>query len=131
MFRQSLSLIFAKGSRNHSESELLSLLPPFLAHLDNLIILIEQLTDKIMLDVSISVLNVVIPHTSNGVAPFTPAELVMKQHQDTPREHVMNASTMMEFVVILTSRENMMEILQESVNEHVLFMYVCFPSYLN
>jgi hypothetical protein len=84
-----------------------------------------------MLDVNISVSNVAIPHTSNGVAPFTPAELVMKRHQDTPREHVMDASMMMEFAVILTLRENTMEILQESVDEHVLFMYVCFPSYLN
>jgi hypothetical protein len=84
-----------------------------------------------MLDASINVSNVVIPHTSNGVAPFTPAELVMKQHQDTHREHVMDASMMMEFVVILTSRVNTMEILQESVDEHVLFMYVCFSSYLN
>jgi hypothetical protein len=84
-----------------------------------------------MLDASISVLNVAIPHTSNGIAPSTPAKLVMKQHQDTHREHVMDTSTMMEFVAILTSRENTMEILQESVDEHVLFMYVCFPSYLN
>jgi hypothetical protein len=76
-----------------------------------------------MLDVNISVSNVVIPHTSNGIAPFTHAELVMKQHQDTPREHVMDASTMMGFVVILTSRENMMEILQENVDEHVLFAF--------
>jgi hypothetical protein len=131
MFRQSLDLISDKGSRNHSESELLSLPPPFLAHLDNLIILIEQLTDEIMLNASISVSNVAIPHTSNGVVPFTPAELVMKQHQDMHRKHVMDASTMMEFMAILTSRENTMEILQESVDEHVLFMYVCFPSYLN
>jgi hypothetical protein len=84
-----------------------------------------------MLDASINVSNVAIPHTSNGVAPFTPAELVIKQHQDTHREHVMDISMMMEFVVIMTLKENTMEILQESVDEHVLFMYVCFPSYLN
>jgi hypothetical protein len=131
MFRQSLDPISDKGSRNHNESELLSLPLPFLAHLDNLIILIEQLMDETMLDASINVSNVVIPHTSNGVAPFTPAELAMKQHQDTHCEHVMDASMMMEFVVILTSRANTMEISQESVDEHMLFMYVCFPSYLN
>jgi hypothetical protein len=84
-----------------------------------------------MLDANINVSNVVIPHTSNGVVPFTPAELVMKQHQDTHREHVMDASMMMEFVVTLTLRENTMEILQESVDEHVLFMYVYFSRYLN
>jgi hypothetical protein len=131
MFRQLLGLISDKGSRNHSESELLSLPPPFLIFLDNLIILIKQPMDEIMLDANINVSNVVIPLTSNGVAPFIPAELAMKRHQDTHREHVMDASTMMEFVVILTSRANTMEISQESVDEHVLFMYVCFSSYLN
>jgi hypothetical protein len=131
MFRQSLGLISNKGSRNHNESELLSLPPLFLAHLDNLIILIKQPTDEIMLDANINVSNVAIPHTSNGVVPFTPAELVMKQHLDTHHEHVMDASMMMEFMVILTLRENTMEILQESVDEHVLFIYVCFSSYLN
>jgi hypothetical protein len=105
----------------------LSLPPPFLAHLGNLIILIEQLTDETMLDASINVLNVAIPHTLNGVAPFTPVELVMKQHQDMHREHVMDASTTMEFVVILTLRENTMEILQESVDEHVLLCMFAFP----
>jgi hypothetical protein len=79
----------------------LSLLLSFLAHLDNLITLIKQLTDKIMLDASINVLNAVIPHISNGVAPFTPAELVMKQHWDTHHKHVMDVSMMMDFVAIL------------------------------
>jgi hypothetical protein len=128
MFRLLLGPISDKGSRNRNESELLSLPLPFLAHLDNLTILIEQPMDEIMLDTNINVSNVAIPHTSNGVVPFTP---VMKQHQDMHREHVMDASTMMEFVVILTSRENTMEILQESVDEHVLFMYVYFSRYLN
>jgi hypothetical protein len=54
-----------------------------------------------MLDASINVSNVAIPHISNGVAPFTPAELVMKQHQDTHHEHVMDISMMMGFVAIL------------------------------
>jgi hypothetical protein len=44
---------------------------------------------------------VVIPHISNGVASFTPAGLVMKQHQDTHHEHVMDVSLMMDFVAIL------------------------------
>jgi hypothetical protein len=131
MFRQLLGLISDKGSRNHSESELLSLPPPFLALLNNLIILIGQPTDGIMLNTNINVLNVAIPLASNRVAPFTPAELAMKRHQDMHHEHVMDASTMMEFVVILTLRANMMEISQESVDKHVLFMYVCFSSYLN
>jgi hypothetical protein len=57
--------------------------------------------DEIMLSANINVLNVVIPHISNGVAPFTPAELVIKQHQDTHHEHVMDVSMMMGFVAIL------------------------------
>jgi hypothetical protein len=101
MFRQSLGLIFDKRSRNHSGFELLSLLLPFLARLNNLIILIKQLIDEIMLDASINVSNVVIPHISNGIAPFTSAKLVMKQHQDTHHEHVMDVSMMMHFVAIL------------------------------
>jgi hypothetical protein len=131
MFRQSLDMISDKGSRNHSESELSSLLLPFLAHLNDLISLIEQPTDEIMLDANINVSNAAIPHISNGAAPFTPVALVMKQHQDMHHERVMDASTMTEFVVITTSRESTMEILQENVDEHMLFTYVCFSSYLN
>jgi hypothetical protein len=78
-----------------------SLLLPFLAHLDNLTILIEQLMDKIMLDTSINVSNAVIPHISNGVVPFTPVGLVMKQHLDMHHKHVMDISMMMGFVAIL------------------------------
>jgi hypothetical protein len=101
MFRQSLGLIFDKGSINHNGFELLSLLLPFLARLNNLIILIKQLTDEIMLDASINVSNAAIPHISTGVAPFTPAGLVMKQHRDTHHEHVIDVSMMMDFVAIL------------------------------
>jgi hypothetical protein len=57
--------------------------------------------DKITLDASINVSNVVTLHISNGVAPFTPAGLVMKQHQDTHHKHVMDVSMMMDFVAIL------------------------------
>jgi hypothetical protein len=57
--------------------------------------------DEIMLDASINVLNAAIPHISNGVAPFTPAGLVMKQHRDTHHEHVMDVFMMMDFMAIL------------------------------
>jgi hypothetical protein len=57
--------------------------------------------DKIMLDASINVLNVATPHISNGAVPFTPVELVMKQHPDMHHEHVMDASMMMGFMAIL------------------------------
>jgi hypothetical protein len=75
--------------------------PPFLAHLDSQITLIEQLMDEITLDANINVSSVVILHISNGAVPFTPVELVMKQHLDTHREHVMDVSMMMDFVAIL------------------------------
>jgi hypothetical protein len=101
MFRQSLGLIFDKGSRNHNRFKLLSLPLPFLARLDNLTTLIEQLMDEIMLDDSINVLNAAISHISNGVVPFTPVRLVMKQHLDTHHKHVMDISMMMGFVAIL------------------------------
>jgi hypothetical protein len=57
--------------------------------------------DEITLDASINVLNAATLHISNGVAPFTPAGLVMKRHQDTHHEHVMDISMMMDFVAIL------------------------------
>jgi hypothetical protein len=56
--------------------------------------------DKIMPDVSINVLNAATLRISNGVVPFTPAGLVMKQHRDMHREHVMDVSMMMDFVAI-------------------------------
>jgi hypothetical protein len=57
--------------------------------------------DEIMLDVSINVSNAAIPLISNGVVPFTPVGLVMKQHLDMHHEHVMDVSMMMGFVAIL------------------------------
>jgi hypothetical protein len=57
--------------------------------------------DEITLDASINVSNAVTLHISNGVVPFTPAGLVMKQHRDTHHEHIMDVSMMMDFVAIL------------------------------
>jgi hypothetical protein len=54
-----------------------------------------QLTDEITLNNNISVLNVEILHTSNGIAPFTHVKPVNKQHRDTHQEHAMDASMMM------------------------------------
>jgi hypothetical protein len=90
--RQLLGLIFDSGSKNHNRFKLLSLLLPFLARLDNLIILIEQLMDETTLVININVLNAEIPHISNGVVLFTPVELVIKQHLETHHEHAMDAS---------------------------------------
>jgi hypothetical protein len=128
MSRQSLGLIFNNGSKNRNGFELLSLLLPFLAHLDNLTILIKQLMDKIILIDNINVLNAVIPHISNKVVPFTPVEPATKLHLDTHHEHAMDASMMTEFGVIMISMDMMMATSQKSVDEHVLFMYVYFSA---
>jgi hypothetical protein len=98
--RQLLDLIFDNGSKNHNGFKLLSLLLPFLAHLDNLIILIKQLMDEITLVANINVLNVEIPHISNGVVLSTPVKLATKWHLDMHHEHVMDASMMMDLVAI-------------------------------
>jgi hypothetical protein len=57
--------------------------------------------DEITLDNNISVSNVVILHTSNGIAPFTCVEPVNKQHWDMHHEHAMDASMMMGFEAIM------------------------------
>jgi hypothetical protein len=75
--------------------------------------------DEITLDASINVSNAAIPHTSNGVAPFTPAGLVMKQHRDMHHEHVMDVSMMMDFVAILIQKESVMETSRKSVEKHM------------
>jgi hypothetical protein len=80
---------------------------------------------------NINVLSWTILPISNGTVPFTSVEHVDKHHLDTHHEHVMDGSTMMEFVAITTLRENTMETSPESVDEHVLFMYVYFSNYLN
>jgi hypothetical protein len=76
---------------------------------------------------NINVLSAATLSISNGTVLFTSVKHVDKHHLDTHHEHVMDGSMMMEFVVITTLRENMMETSPESVDEHVLFIYVCFP----
>jgi hypothetical protein len=134
-FRQLLGLISDKGSRNHNGIDLLFLLLPFLARLDNLTILIEQLMDEIMLNANINVSNAAIPHISNGVVPFIPVRLVTKWHLDMHHEHVMDVSMMMGFVAILILKESTMETSRESVEKHVtgscfLFKKFSMPHFL-
>jgi hypothetical protein len=74
MSKQSPAPTFDKKSKNHNEFESWFLPHPSLVLLDNQIILTKQLMDETMLDVNISVLNAGIPHTSNGIAPFTPVK---------------------------------------------------------
>jgi hypothetical protein len=88
-----------------------------------------QLTDKITLDNNISVLNVEILHTSNGIAPSTHVEPVSKQHLDTHHEHVMDESSMMESGDIMMLKVLKMEILPENVNLHLLFVLIYFPNH--
>jgi hypothetical protein len=131
MFKPLLDLTSNRKSRNHNEFESLFLPLPFPIYLDDPITLISPPMVKIMHDDNINVLNAVILLISNGTVLSTNVEHVDKHHLDTHHERVMDGSTMMEFVVIMTLRENTMETLPESVDEHVLFMYVCFSSYLN
>jgi hypothetical protein len=127
MFKPLLDLISVRKSRNHTEFKSLFLPLPFPVHLNDPITPILPPMVKIMHDDNINVLSAVILPISNGTVLFTSVEHVDKHHLDTHHKHVMDGSTMMEFVVIMTLRDNMMEILLESVDEHVLFMYVCFP----
>jgi hypothetical protein len=62
-----------------------------------------------------NVLNVAILPILNGTVPFTNVKHVDRQHLDMHHEHVMDASTMTEFVAITILKENTMEILLENV----------------
>jgi hypothetical protein len=75
-----------------------------------------QLTDKITLNNNISVLNVEILHTSNGIAPFTRVEPVNKQHLDMHHEHVMDESSMMESEAITILKDMKIITSPENVN---------------
>jgi hypothetical protein len=127
MFKPLLDLISVRKSRNHNEFESSFLPLPFPVHLNDLIIPISLPMVEIMHVDNINVLSAVTLPISNGTVLFTSVEHVDKHHLDTHHEHVMDGSTMMEFVVIMTLRENTMETLPESVDEHMLFMYVFFP----
>jgi hypothetical protein len=98
--RQLLGLIFDSGSKTHNGFELLSLIPLFLALLDNQTSLTVQLVNGTTCNDNINVLNVKIPHISNGVVLFTPVKPATKQHLDTHHKHAMDASMMMDFVAI-------------------------------
>jgi hypothetical protein len=130
MSKPLLDLISVRKSRNHNEFESLFLPLPFPVYLDDPITLISLPMVEIMHDDNINVLSAAILPISNGTVLFTSVKHVDKHHLDTHHKHVMDGSMMMGFVVIMTLRENTMETLPESVDEHMLFMYVCFSSYL-
>jgi hypothetical protein len=79
------------------------LFPPLhsLVHLDDPITPTWLLMAEIMHDDNTNVLNAVILPISSGIAPFTNVEHAEKRHLDMHHEHVMDESTMMEFVAIL------------------------------
>jgi hypothetical protein len=87
--------------------------------------------DKIMPIDNINVSNVAILPILNGIVPSTHVKPASKLHQDTHHEHVMDASMMMESAAITILKENMRETSLESVEVHVLFMYVFLFNYLN
>jgi hypothetical protein len=131
MFKPLLDLISVRKSRNHNEFKSLFLPLPFPVHLDDTITLILLPMVEIMHVDNINVLSAAILPILNGTVPFTSVKHVDKHHLDTHHEHVMDGFTMMEFVAITTLRENTMETSPESVDKHMLFMYVYFSNYLN
>jgi hypothetical protein len=73
---------------------------------------------EIMHDDNTNALNAATLPISNGIAPFTSAEHVEKQHQDTRHELVTDASMMMVSAAITILTDTMMETLTENVNLH-------------
>jgi hypothetical protein len=73
-----------------------------------------------------NVINVMTLPTSNGTAPFTHVEVVIKLHQDMHYEHAVDLPLMMDSAGILTLKKSMMETSLESADQHMLFVYICF-----
>jgi hypothetical protein len=71
-----------------------------------------------------NVSNAAILPISNGTVLFTHVEPVIKQHLDTHQKPVEDVFLMMESVDIMILMDTMMATLQESVDVHMLFMYV-------
>jgi hypothetical protein len=71
-------------------------------------------------------LNVAILPILNGTVPFTNVKHVDRQHLDTHNEHVMDASTMTEFMAITILKENTMGILLKNVkiSIHCLHLFI-------
>jgi hypothetical protein len=80
---------------------------------------------------NINVSNVVTLPILNGTVLFTHAELVIKLHPDMHPRHVEDAFRMMESAVTIILMDTMMANSLESVDLHVLFIYVYLFNYLN
>jgi hypothetical protein len=82
---------------------------PSLVHPDDLITPTEPPSIIATHADNISVSSVETPPISDGTAPYTPAGLVIKLHQDMHQGHVEDPPTIMGSMVIMTLRENMRE----------------------
>jgi hypothetical protein len=80
---------------------------------------------------NINVTNVATLPILNGTVLFTHVEPVIKLHQDTHPKHVKDAFTMMESTVTMILMDPTTATSLESVDLHVLFMYVYLFNYLN
>jgi hypothetical protein len=80
---------------------------------------------------NINVSNVVTLSILNGTVLFTHVKPVIKLHLDMHPRHVKDALTMMESTVTMILMDTMMATSLESVDLHMLFMYVYLLNYLN
>jgi hypothetical protein len=80
---------------------------------------------------NINVSNVVTLPISNGTVLFTHVKPAIKQHPDMHQKHVKDVFTMMKFVDTMILMDTMMATSLESVDLHMLFMYVYPFNYLN
>jgi hypothetical protein len=78
-----------------------------------------------------NVLNVVILPILNRTVPFTSVEPADKQHLDMHQKPVKDIFLTMESMDIMKSRDMTITTSPESVDVHVLFMYVYLFNYLN
>jgi hypothetical protein len=84
--------------------------------------------DKTMLDNIINASNAAILPTLNGTVLFTHAKPAIKQHLDMHQKPVEDIFLMMGSMDIMISMDMMMATSRESVDKHVLFMYVYFST---
>jgi hypothetical protein len=80
------------------------------------------------LDDNINAFNVVILSILNGTVLSTHVELAIKQHLDMHQKLVEDVFLMMESTDIMILKDTMITTSRESVDKHVLFMYVYFST---
>jgi hypothetical protein len=80
---------------------------------------------------STNVLNVAILPILNGIVPSTNVKSADKQHPDMHQRPVKDVFSMTESTDTMKSRDTKITTSPESVDVHMLFMYVYFFNYLN